>query len=576
MKHISSHIVLLVSAALAIAGCGRISDELDALKSELASLSERVLEIENTRVQNLEQRLAAVKDEISLLQKSDNVRKEDIDALEEEVKGISSDLSAAKESVASLNGTSEELSAEVEKINSRIAQMSSDIKNVLAGLSELNARVDALKGMVAISHIPTYLDKTEIVLYTRDSLKISGNVTLKFDMRPESAAATIAGNFRDYLSVRALQFTGSGDGAEGDGDFIDLDISGASAEDGVLSVAVSTDRLNRDFIFGTTKAAVSVKVSLGDSPVETKFINLSTKIEEKALVTYLLTTFDSDGDGQVNDMDKVTTLNLSGYGLSNIGDILYTMSSLEVLDCSDNAVKSLDLSRNPALTTLDVSGNASLAVLDITQNAALTSLDASNTALASLDASNSPSLSSLNISGVSAIGSLNVSGTALTALDISTNGSLTALDYTEGLTITSGFSAGRYIKANGVEGVVYYASGTTAKIVSTDEVAKSWPDGQTWCQEKGTVWSMPSLEDLKTIYNNLDKINGTLNYIYIYISKRAAVIAGPGAASTYWADDLFNISNAYYFNFTDGSVPDAISTETNKSYFHVVRAVRTL
>ena len=85
-----------------------------------------------------------------------------------------------------------------------------------------------------------------------------------------------------------------------------------------------------------------------------------------------------DSDGEVNgqvltsDIAGVTTLEMS---LERIFDLtgIEGFTALEVLDVSDNGLRSLNVTQNTALTSLTVFGNG-LTALDVTQNPALTTL----------------------------------------------------------------------------------------------------------------------------------------------------------------------------------------------------------
>ena len=581
MKRIIAIIAILFAVLPVFSGCSKISAEIGDLRSEIAALSDRALALGDGQVADLEKRIDSLKEEIEALKTSDSVQQEAVDALKKELSDISSELSNVKDTVLSLGDTSDGVSADVAQLSSKMEALSSEITVLFSELSALEDKVLSLGGMVALTYRPTCEDRVETVLYKRNVLKISGTVTLKFDVQPQSAAETLAKNFRSVLSAKAAYISG-------DGSPVNLSVTGARAQDGILSVDICTDNLNRDFIFSKTSAVLALVVSLGESPFETEYINLNTVVEEKALITYLLNTFDSDGDGQVNDMNKVTSINLSDYGLSTIDGILSGMSSLETLDCSKNSLKSLDLKNNPALKSLNASGNSSLSkvdlsansslstinlsgdsalsALDLSRNTSLTSLDVSKTVLKSLDVSKCSLLSSLNLSGVTALGSLNVSGTALKTLDISSNSALTALNYTEGLPITSGFSVGRYIAANGVAGVAFSVSGTTVKIVSAAETAKNWTEGKEWCTGHGAKWYMPSLEEMKVIYENQSVINTSL------LEKKATAFT----RVNYWSATMENGYTAYYLNFDDGSAADPTSPTSNISYSYLVRAVRVL
>lgn len=120
--------------------------------------------------------------------------------------------------------------------------------------------------------------------------------------------------------------------------------------------------------------------------------------------------------------------------ISSLQGIEY-FTALTVLDCEDNELTTLDVSKNTALkqlycgdnylTSLDVSNNVALVYLDCYCNE-LTSLDVSkNTALESLDCDENK-LTTLDVSKNTALKSLIIDDNEITSIDVS---NLTDLDY---------------------------------------------------------------------------------------------------------------------------------------------------
>lgn len=151
---------------------------------------------------------------------------------------------------------------------------------------------------------------------------------------------------------------------------------------------------------------------------------------------YVQTEFDSDRNGILSlaECAAVSRIGLSGSNISDLQGISF-FANLTKLNCSDNNLSSLDVSRNTNLTelyfmrnnlsSLDISSNVNLRALDckinnitslnVNENPDLTSLDCSFNNISSLDVSQNVNLKYLNCSGNS-ISSLNVSRN----LDLST------------------------------------------------------------------------------------------------------------------------------------------------------------
>lgn len=111
-------------------------------------------------------------------------------------------------------------------------------------------------------------------------------------------------------------------------------------------------------------------------------------------------------------------------------------TNLTVLYCEFNQLTSLDLSKNIALTKLDCARNQ-LTSLDLSKNTALTELTCQGNQLTSLDVSNNPALTYLNcnynqLTGLDlskniALTKLGCESNQLTSLDLSQNTALTIL-----------------------------------------------------------------------------------------------------------------------------------------------------
>lgn len=356
MKHILRNSLLLLSAAaLTLAGCGKLNDEIEGLRSELGTLTERVAAIENTQIKALDEQIASIEEEVASLKAADKVLSEDVSTLEGKMSVVSSDLTKLKESVSALDASSNELSGKIDEINTKISQLETKITSILSSIEDLKAKVEVAG--VTLSYIPKYSDNVERLQITRDGLKISGAASLWFTVSPESAAESIAKDWESSLSVLAFYTLTRADG----GQAAELSVTGASVKDGILAVTVESDKLVKDFILGELGAALSLKVSCGDIKTVSSYINLTPEVEEE-FITYLLQNFDSDGDGQPepDQMSALTSLDISFMDIYSLDGVLDQMPALTTLNCSNNELTSIDLSKNEKLTTVDLSGNDSL------------------------------------------------------------------------------------------------------------------------------------------------------------------------------------------------------------------------
>lgn len=163
----------------------------------------------------------------------------------------------------------------------------------------------------------------------------------------------------------------------------------------------------------------------------------STHFPDDNFIAYVELGCDKDGDGTLSqaELDGVTELYVA---YANIKDLtgIELFPNLEKLDCKNNNLTRLDVSKNTKLTKLycefnqltglDLSKNTALTELNCQVNQ-LTSLDLSkNTALTKLDCALNP-LTSLDVSNNTALTYLDCNYNQLTSLDLSQNTALTKL-----------------------------------------------------------------------------------------------------------------------------------------------------
>ena len=163
----------------------------------------------------------------------------------------------------------------------------------------------------------------------------------------------------------------------------------------------------------------------------------STHFPDDHFIAYVELRCDKDGDGTLSqaELDGVTELYVAYAKIKDLTGIEH-FPYLEKLDCKNNNLTRLDVSKNTKLTklycefnqltSLDLSKNTALTELNCQVNQ-LTSLDLSkNTALTKLDCALNP-LTSLDVSNNTALTYLDCNYNQLTSLDLSKNTALTKL-----------------------------------------------------------------------------------------------------------------------------------------------------
>lgn len=211
--------------------------------------------------------------------------------------------------------------------------------------------------------------------------------------------------------------------------------------------------------------------------------------------------------------NSLSTLNVGGC------------SSLRTLDCSYNSLAALDLSKTAGIVTVTCKRNA-LASLLLTDCAELVSLDCSYNSLTKLDVKDCRKLSSLNCTDNPYLTELWLWGDQ-TISDLNKDYHTEIKYYL--------FEIGDRYSYKDKEGIVFAVSdgGRHGKIVSIDETVCAWStekittgstdenDGMknlrtiqaiagwhekypafAWCADKGEGWYLPTLNELKTLYES--------------------------------------------------------------------------
>lgn len=164
----------------------------------------------------------------------------------------------------------------------------------------------------------------------------------------------------------------------------------------------------------------------------------STHFPDDHFIAYVELRCDKDGDGTLSqaELDGVTELYVA---YANIKDLtgIELFPNLDKLDCKNNNLTRLDVSKNTKLTKLYCEFNQ-LTSLDLSKNTALTKLDCALNPLTSLDVSNNTALTyldcnynqltSLDLSQNTALTKLGCHDNQLTSLDLSKNTALDTLD----------------------------------------------------------------------------------------------------------------------------------------------------
>jgi Leucine-rich repeat (LRR) protein len=146
---------------------------------------------------------------------------------------------------------------------------------------------------------------------------------------------------------------------------------------------------------------------------------------EKKLITLGIDSGPTDGRVLTNSINKLTSLNVSSSSIVDLTGI-QDFVALKTLNCYNNELTSLDVSKNIALTSLNCKATL-LSTLDITKNIVLGSLDISVHPYGTSGGTPSGKFISLDLSKNIALTTLTCDNNPITTLDISKNLALTTL-----------------------------------------------------------------------------------------------------------------------------------------------------
>lgn len=134
--------------------------------------------------------------------------------------------------------------------------------------------------------------------------------------------------------------------------------------------------------------------------------------------SHLLLNIDTNGDGEIqfSEAEAITTLDVSYKNISNLAGI-EAFTNLEKLNCSNNVLVNINISKNTALEELYSQDNQ-LTSLNVANNILLTKLECHNNQITGLNVSTNIALTRLNCR----------ENNEITTLNFSNNKNLTFLD----------------------------------------------------------------------------------------------------------------------------------------------------
>jgi Leucine-rich repeat (LRR) protein len=178
---------------------------------------------------------------------------------------------------------------------------------------------------------------------------------------------------------------------------------------------IQVDDVNYSNANWGSKKDVTAIYSVATCPVVEAFTLIPDPNFEDKLIALQIDKDGKNGKVATTNVAYLTTLNVSNSNISDLTGI-EDFASLTSLECNNNQLKTINVSKNRALTKLNVSKNQ-LTVLSVSENTLLNNLNCSSNAILVLDVSK-------NI----ALNNLSASFNKIQYLDVSANKTLKELD----------------------------------------------------------------------------------------------------------------------------------------------------
>ena len=290
----------------------------ELMDSKLEALQTALENKQNSQDENL-------KKLISALEKDVNAEIADLkQALADQKSDIETAYTKAiSDAIKSNNGTiDQKITDALKPVTESLTALRTRLGDLQTKVKALTDRVTAieegLKSLTSIAYIPKYSDNKERVEYTVDGINCTPQeaLTLRFDVYPESSAKAIADAYSTAISAKVV-YTQTKASA---GDFVDMVVTGATANGGILALTVSTDALGTDFLLGRLEASVVVRIATGYSNIQSDYIGLVPGGANATYMQYLYSNFDTDNDDKLSatELENVTELDLTDMGLTTL------------------------------------------------------------------------------------------------------------------------------------------------------------------------------------------------------------------------------------------------------------------
>ena len=261
--------------------------------------------------------------------------------------------------------------------------------------------------------------------------------------------------------------------------------------------------------------------------------------------------------------------------------VLSELTKLEYLNCESIGIDLIDFSQNPRLKALRIRGN-NLNEIDLTSNTQLEHLDCSYNKLESLDVSRNLHLGETSAGGLWCVQQQDSFGkNCLRTLYIAAGQLIPYVtayrdishipEETE-IVELSPYSLGEIIES-GSTGIVAAVSdgGSQVLLMSVDEIHNwPWQESWDWCEQHGSGWIMPTIDELTAIYPNFYYLNEIL--------RAAGYTPLTEENKCYWSCTPSEREPGYYYRerLWDGGIWSFGYDEWRGSHANYTRAVKVV
>ena len=172
---------------------------------------------------------------------------------------------------------------DIASLSGRVAQCESDIQQIRSDISDLQINVSKLLARIqSLTYIPRYSDgKARVFFDKQDSNVQTDNITLDFEVHPNSAAEDLASIWEEALSMKAVPTIIT----RAIPSFVDIPIISLESNAGIISLTADATSLPPSFFSGDTAINACLSISDGSNDLVSEYVPIIGVNREIRVVT---------------------------------------------------------------------------------------------------------------------------------------------------------------------------------------------------------------------------------------------------------------------------------------------------